>query len=309
MDSFSTYVQIFLDGMRGYKNYLVNEVLHPSWHNYFYWLLGLSVAVWLMEIAFPWRKRQAVIRKDFWLDGFYMFFNFFLFSLIGFSAISNVVVHAFNDFLGLFGIRNLVAIQVGMLPKWTQWLILFIVRDFVQWNVHRLLHRVPWLWEFHKVHHSVEEMGFAAHLRYHWMETVVYRSLEYIPLAMIGFGIQDFFVVHIFTLAIGHLNHSNIKLPLGPLKYLFNSPQMHIWHHAEHLPKGSYGVNYGITLSLWDYLFGTVYMPYEGRDEKLGFDHLDAFPKTFLSQIVYPFIKPKPQAGGAKQAQAAPHQD
>ncbi len=285
------YIQAFVNGYAGYFNYLWDELLHPSWHNYFYWLVGLSLAVWSLELLFPWRKAQRAIRKDFWLDAFYLFFNFFLFSLIAYNAISNVAVIAFNDFLGLFGIRNLVAIQVGQLPVWGQLLILLVVRDFIQWNVHRLLHRVPWLWEFHKVHHSVEEMGFAAHLRYHWMETIIYRTFEYIPLAMIGFGIQDFFLVHIFTLAIGHLNHANIYLPLGPFKYVFNNPQMHLWHHAEKLPKGSYGVNYGITFSFWDYLFGYAYIPKEDGEIKLGFSDLAAFPKTFWSQITYPWTK------------------
>ena len=166
---------------------------------------------------------------------------------------------------------------------------MFVVRDFIQWNVHRLLHYSPTLWEFHKVHHSVEQMGFAAHLRYHFMENIFYRAVEYIPLAMLGFGLTDFFIVHIFALAIGHLNHSNIYLPLGPLKYIFNSPQMHIWHHAEHLPKGLSGVNYGISLSLWDYLFKTNYMPHNGRDEKLGFEKVEQYPSTFFSQMIEPF--------------------
>ena len=56
------------------------------------------------------------------------------------------------------------------------------------------------------------------------MENIVYRTLEYIQLAMIGFGIEDFFIVHIFTVAVGHFNHSNFTLPLGPLKYIFNNP-------------------------------------------------------------------------------------
>jgi sterol desaturase/sphingolipid hydroxylase (fatty acid hydroxylase superfamily) len=169
-------------------------------------------------------------------------------------------------------------------------LILFVVKDFIQWNIHRLLHRVDWMWQFHKVHHSVEEMGFAAHLRFHWMENVMYRTLEYIPLSMVGFGIQDFLFVHLFTLAWGHFNHANIKVPLGWFKYIFNNPQMHIWHHAEHIPR-RYGVNFGLTLSLWDYLFKTNYIPKEGRDEPLGFEHLKQFPKTFWSQILYPFKK------------------
>lgn len=286
------YAEIFWNGFSGYARYFFHEILHPHWGNYFYWLIAISALVYLLELYFPWRKHQAKVRQDFWLDAFYMFFNFFLFSLIGYAAISDVAVNAFNDFLRwAFGIENLVAIRVAGLPHWAQLLTLFLVRDFVQWNTHVLLHRVPWLWKFHQVHHSVQQMGFAAHLRYHFMETIVYRSIEYLPLAMIGFGIQDFILVHLFALTIGHLNHANIYLPLGPLKYIFNSPQMHIWHHAKELPKGSYGVNYGITLSIWDYLFGTVWMPKSGRDIPLGFDDIEHYPEDFIGQVIQPFKK------------------
>jgi sterol desaturase/sphingolipid hydroxylase (fatty acid hydroxylase superfamily) len=283
------YFDTFINGFTSYANYFWQEVARPHWGNYFYWLIGLSLFVYALERLFPWRKQQAGIREDFWLDAFYMFFNFFLFSLIGFAAVSNVAVQAFNDFLGLFGITNLVALNIQSAPRWAQFLTLFLVRDFVQWNTHRLLHKVPFLWQIHKVHHSVREMGFAAHLRYHFGETIVYRSIEYLPLAMIGFGIQDFLLVHLFTLFIGHLNHANIYLPLGPLKYIFNNPQMHIWHHAYELPKGKSGVNFGISLSLWDYLFGTVWVPKDGRDIKLGFEEVDNYPHGFFEQMVQPF--------------------
>ncbi|MFN0016163.1 MAG: sterol desaturase family protein [Saprospiraceae bacterium] len=287
-----TYWDKFASGFSGYANYLAHEVLNPHWGNYFYWLIGISAAVYALELLFPWRKNQPTIREDFWLDTFYMFFNFFLFGLVGYVALSNVVADAFNDFLAsAFGIRNLVAINVAKLPYWLHLLLLFIVRDFVQWNIHRLLHRSPWLWRFHQVHHSVREMGYAAHLRYHFMETVVYRTFEYLPLAMLGFGLQDFLLVNLFTIAIGHLNHANLYLPLGPLRYLLNNPQMHIWHHAKDLPQGSYGVNYGITLSVWDYLFGTAWMPRDGRDVKLGFDGVDEYPHGFFAQVLRPFRK------------------
>ncbi len=282
------YLTIFRDGYTGYARYLWHEITHPGWHNYFYWLLGVSAFFLVLEWVRPWRKDQPKFRKDFWLDFFYMFFNFFLFSLIIYNAASDVVVNLFNDFLGLFGVTNLAAVEVNTWPVWAQLATLFVVRDFIQWNIHRLLHRVPFLWEFHKVHHSVEQLGFAAHLRFHWMENVVYRVLEYIPLAMIGFGIDDFFIVHIFTLAVGHFNHSNFKLPLGPLGYLLNNPQMHVWHHARRWPEGHpYGVNFGLTLSLWDYLFGTASIPYDGRDLELGFPGDETFPKTFLAQNLH----------------------
>jgi sterol desaturase/sphingolipid hydroxylase (fatty acid hydroxylase superfamily) len=287
------YIQVFLDGYYGYWNYLSSEILHPSWHNYFWWLIGISLVVWGLELAFPWRKNQAAFRTDFWLDGFYMFFNFFLFSLIGYNSVSNVAVAAFSDFLGLFGIENLVAIQVASWPVWSQFLLLFVVADFIQWNVHRWLHHSPWLWEFHKVHHSVEEMGFAAHLRYHWMETIVYKSVQYLPLSMIGFGLDDFFILHLVTIVIGHLNHANVKITYGPLKYVFNNPVMHLWHHAKEVPAGTHGVNYGISLSLWDYLFGTAYIPNENANEPLGFEQVGTFPKTFWQQLTYPWNKNK----------------
>lgn len=284
------YIDIIKTSYQGYWNYLINQELVPSWNSYFYWLLSISLFFWLLEIGLPWRKKQAIIRKDFWLDFFYMFFNFFLFSLIVYNAFSNIVVDLFNDLLLSVGINKLTFIDVQSWPKWGQLLTLFVVRDFVQWNIHRLLHRVEFLWCFHKVHHSVKQMGFAAHLRYHWMETIVYRTLEYIPLAIIGFGIDDFIIVHLVTIFIGHFNHSNFTIPLGPLKYVFNNPEMHIWHHAKVLPN-KYGVNFGISLSIWDYLFGTSYIPHNGRDIELGFKNDEQFPQSFIKQELYGFFK------------------
>jgi sterol desaturase/sphingolipid hydroxylase (fatty acid hydroxylase superfamily) len=246
-----------------------------------------------LEITLPWRKKQRAIRKDFWLDGFYMFFNFFLFSLVLYNGLSNIGVSAFGDLMSVFGIKNIIAIEIGSWPVWTQFLLLFVLADFIHWNIHRMLHRVSWLWEFHKVHHSVEQMGFAAHLRFHWMETIIYKSIQFIPLTMIGFGIDELFVLHIVTLSIGHLNHANLNLTYGPLKYLLNNPAMHIWHHAKDLPEGKYGVNYGLSLSLWDYIFKTAYIPKSGRDAELGFEKSEQFPKGFWGQVIYPIGKIK----------------
>lgn len=282
------YLQTFIDSYTGYARYLYREITIPSWHNYFYWLIGISLFFFTFEWFFSWRKDQPKIRQDFWLDGFYMFFNFFLFSLIGYNAISSVFVQAFNELLASVGITNMVAIRIGSWPVWLQLLTLFVLRDFIQWNVHRLLHRIPFLWEFHKVHHSIKQMGFAAHLRYHWMENVVYRAIEYIPLGMIGFGIQDFFLVHIIGLGIGHFNHSNIIVPLGPLRYIFNNPQMHTLHHAKTWPDPfMYGVNFGISLSVWDYIFGTVFMTEDTKSIELGFPGDETFPRSFKDQLIY----------------------
>ena len=283
------YLEIIQNAYSGYAKYFVDAVLHPHWHNHFYWLVGASVVIWGLEVAFPWRKNQPKIRQDFWIDAFYLLWNYFLFSLIAYSALSSVFVELFKDFLGLFGITNTVAIHVETLPHWCKLLIVFVLRDFMQWNIHRLLHHVSWMWEFHKVHHSVEEMGFAALLRYHFMENIIYRSLEYVPLAMMGFGLHDFFIVHIFTLVTGQLGHANLYLPMGKLQYLFNGPQMHLWHHAKTFPASHpKGYNYGITLSVWDYLFKTTYFPRVDKDVPVGLSDAD-FPRDFIGQMVVPF--------------------
>lgn len=280
------------DSYTGYSNYLWHEITHPGWGNYFYYLIVLSLIVWGLELAFPWRTQQKAFRKDFWLDAFYMFFNFFIFSLVAYNAISNLGVELFGKFLGLFGVENSVAVHLDSLPIWARFLILFLLSDFIQWSVHVMLHRVNWMWQFHKVHHSVVEMGFAAHLRFHWMETLIYKSALYIPLTMIGFGLNDLFVLHAFNIMIGHLNHSNLNITYGPFKYLLNNPVMHIWHHAKKMPESHpYGINFGITLSLWDYLFKTAHIPHSGRDIELGFDDVEKYPQGFGGQNLEPFRK------------------
>ena len=283
---------------------------------------------------------HSLLRTHFWLDVFYIFFNFFLFNLIVYNAASDVIVNLFNDgIIALSGINLQALNPINNFPFWAVLLIGFLVKDFVQWWIHRLLHRSNWLWEFHKVHHSVEEMGFAAHLRFHWMENIVYKSLEYIPLALLGIGLYDFIIIHIFTLTWGHYNHSNLTLSgrltggiiggligilvanslldihiltnptlltqllsigiciaigtlvIGPfMKVIFNSPEMHIWHHSYKLPKEKrYGVNFGLTLAVWDYIFGTAHIPHNGKDIRLGFPGIEAFPASFVEQNTYGF--------------------
>jgi len=334
------YFNTFIKGYQNYASYLWRDITTPSLHSYFYALILISLFFFVLEWIKPWRKDQAKFRKDFWLDCFYMFFNFFLFSLVIYNAASDVFVNLFND-----GIQTISGIDLQKLnplrrlPMWAILIIGFVVRDFVQWWTHRLLHRIPFLWEYHKVHHSVQEMGFAAHLRYHWMETVVYRFIEYIPLALLGIGLYDFFVIHIFTIIVGHYNHSNISVSghvtgalmgivvsililthsfeiqlhfidqlweqlvlvigmtsigyfvLGSvMKRLFNHPEMHIWHHAMEIPEDrKHGVNFGISLAIWDFIFGTAYIPYEGRNIPLGFPDIDDFPTSFTGQITHGF--------------------
>ncbi|MGV6860576.1 MAG: sterol desaturase family protein [Putridiphycobacter sp.] len=258
------------------------------YNNYFWFLTALSLIVWALEIAFPWRKNQKTIRRNFWLDGFYMYFNFFIF-----SSVISVFYHLIQVYWP-WSMESLAIINIGEMPKWLGLFIFFILNDFVQWFTHVLLHRYEFLWNFHKVHHSVKEMGFAAHLRYHWMENILYKPLKtLVVLLMVGGEPQDAFIIHFISIAIGHLNHANIKITWGPFKYIFNNSVMHLWHHVKVLPEDRrYGVNFGISLSLWDYIFRTNYIPNEDGEIELGFENDDKFPiDNFGEQLIYPIGK------------------
>ena len=287
------YIQGFIEAFFGTVDWTWRSILFevPWYTNYFYGLIVISLLVWGLELAFPWRKNQSAFRKDFWLDGFYMFFNFFIFS-IAISGFYKVLQLGFED-LGITD-KTLALIDPSGWPMWLQLIVFFIILDFVQWFTHTLLHKFPFLWNFHKVHHSVKEMGFAAHLRYHWMENILYKPLKtFGVMILFGFEPQQAYIVHFMAILIGHFNHSNIKITWGPLKYLINNPVMHLYHHVYDLPEGKYGVNFGISLSLWDYIFKTNYIPEDSGTIELGFPGDEEFPKDFVGQSTYGFGKKK----------------
>ncbi|WP_242158246.1 sterol desaturase family protein [Aestuariivivens sediminis] len=284
------YVTLFFKAIKGTIDWTWRSITFDvSWYNNYFWgLIIISLVVWVLEILFPWRKEQSIFRKDFWLDAFYMFFNFFIFAIV-ISGVYKILEVFFSE----YGITmtSISIIDISHISKWSQLLIFFILLDFVQWFTHVLLHRFEILWRFHKVHHSVKEMGFAAHLRYHWMENVLYKPLKVFAVMVLGgFVPEQAFIVHFVAITIGHLNHANIKLTYGPLKYIFNNPVMHLYHHAYALPDSrKYGVNFGISLSFWDYLFRTNYIPEAGGKILLGYKDDQNMPRNFFKQLYYGF--------------------
>ncbi len=286
------YVEAFINAIAGTLDWTWRSIIFDvSWYNNYFWgLILISLMAWGLELLFPWRKNQSIFRKDFWLDAFYMFFNFFIFAIV-ISGVYSILELWFGSF-GL-SVKSFAILDISSMPMWIQLVIFFLVLDLVQWFTHVLLHRFNFLWRFHKVHHSVKEMGFAAHLRYHWMENILYKPLKIFGVMLLGgFEPEQAYIVHFAAIAIGHLNHSNIKLSYGPLKYIFNNPVMHLYHHAYALPKDRfYGVNFGISLSLWDYIFKTNYVPEDSGKIELGYEGDNKMPKGFFKQLFYGFRK------------------
>ena len=286
------YVSAFIHEFTSTLNWTLDSILFkvPWYNNYFWGLIVISLVVWLLEIIFPWRKNQSFIRKDFWMDGFYMFFNFFIFSIL-ISGDYKALGLLFNE-IGITT-KSLAVFNISNWPIGLQLVIFFVILDFVQWLTHVLLHKYEVLWRFHKVHHSVKEMGFAAHLRYHWMENILYKPLKTLGVMVLGgFEPEQAYIVHFIAITIGHLNHANIRITWGPFKYILNNSVMHLYHHMKVLPENKpKGINFGISLSIWDFLFKTSYVPDDNGEIELGFLNEENFPKGFFSQLFTGFGK------------------
>lgn len=258
-------------------------------YSYPFWLALFSVFVMALERVFPWRREQKQLRPYLWSDLIHLVFNGHFLGALVYGIYAGWVHERLVAWLEGLGLASaLYAGVAGTWPIWAQIVVALLVVDFVQWAVHNLLHRITPLWELHKVHHSIVdgEMDFIVSFRFHWLEVVIYKSFLYVPLAFFGFGMEAIFFHAVFGTLVGHFNHANLNITWGPLKYLLNSPRMHIWHHDyegdERTTK-----NFGIILSVWDWIFGTAYMP-EHPPARLGYAGVEKMPRDFLAHAAWP---------------------
>jgi sterol desaturase/sphingolipid hydroxylase (fatty acid hydroxylase superfamily) len=263
----------------------------PILLQYYFWLIAISVFCFALERVSPWRKKQKVLRDGIWQDLFWLIFNGHYLGLL-LAIVTGKVIAMMNSLLLQLGLpvpESLALLQAW--PLWLQFIVFFLLKDFIEWNIHRLLHNVPWLWEFHKLHHSIKELDWIGNFRFHWGEVVVYKTLSYLPLVILGIDSMVILIIAIIGTLVQDLNHANLAIDWGPFKYVLNSPKMHVWHHdVKQYGKG--GQNFGIVLSVWDWLFGTVYWP-DDRDEpeELGFQGIETYPAPLVKRFFYPFWK------------------
>lgn len=256
--------------------------------SYLYWLLGISALFVLLERLFPWRERQSFLRPGLLRDLGFLAINGHLFSLIT-ATLSGATALAATRLLHTTGVR-LDASPIAHWPFFGQFLGFLLLSDFLQWCVHNLLHRVPWLWTFHKVHHSITTMDWIGNWRFHWMEILIYKSLQWLPLAWLNASPEATFAVAVVGTLWGDFNHANLNVGLGPLGFVLNSPRMHLWHH-DLSSEGGVAKNFGIVFSLWDFLFRTAYWPRTRSPHQLGYPGIEEMPASLTGQVGWPISR------------------
>ena len=140
----------------------------PVYLQYYFWLILVSVGCFAIERISPWRRSQRVFRRGAGQDLVWLFFKGHYLGLL-LALGTGHLIEAANGLLSRAGLPlpETLALLADA-PLWLQFVVFLLLKDFVEWNVHRLLHNVPWLWEFHKLHHSIEELDWIGNFRFHW---------------------------------------------------------------------------------------------------------------------------------------------
>ena len=182
-------------------------------------------------------------------------------------------------------------------PMWIQIIGAFAITDFMFWFSHYLRHKIPWLWYFHTIHHSQKHLNPMSTQREHPFEGYINFVIRTAPIAFVGGSYPAWIWFGIINTAWGFFIHSNLKINLGPLKYIIVSPQFHRVHHSirpEHWDK-----NFGERLTLWDFMFGTMVTDMNVYPETgvAHIEHIEEYSAnpfklcwTWLKQFAYPFV-------------------
>src|ERR1700689_1049949 len=208
-----------------------------------------------LQLARPQRPDQRIFRKQWGSDFLYLLCNG-IFIGTGLGLLIGFLLPLMQAVLPT-GLTAFVARQ----PLWIQAPAAYVISDFGYYLAHRAFHSVPFLWLFHAVHHSVEELDWLAAHRVHPVDQIITTGASLLPVLMLGFSLPAMAIYGFLHLMQSHLVHANVRADFGPLRYVFASPLFHHWHHANE--EGAYDRNFSARLILLDVIGGTYRMPRE----------------------------------------------
>jgi sterol desaturase/sphingolipid hydroxylase (fatty acid hydroxylase superfamily) len=243
-----------------------------------------------LERAFPAVARQGVLRPALRLDLLFLAGQQLCFGGAVLAAVA--WLHAHAQHLPLGSLRT----GFGGQPLWLQVLEVVMLGDLLVYWGHRLQHAWEPLWRFHAVHHSAESLDWVAAHREHPLDGLYTQTLMNLPLIVTGFNLRGAAGVVVFRAVWAVFIHSNVRIPLGPLGWLFGSPDLHHWHHE----RAQRTVNYGNLAPWTDRLFGTHHCP-PGPPPSLGLQ--TPLPDSYWRMLIDP-LHPQSRLG-ERQASSA----
>ena len=232
------------------------------------------------------RPAQGILRAHWVNDLIYLFFNTLLIKL-GLLLLIGIAMMGIR-----LAVPEVVGATVRAQPLWLQAIEVIVVADCGFYAAHRAFHEVPFLWRFHAIHHSIEEMDWLAAHRVHPLDQIVTKAVSVLPVFALGFSDAAIAIFALSYQCQSLLIHANTRIGFGPLKWVLASPPFHHWHHANE-PE-AIDKNFAAQLPFIDALGGTLFLPSERMPARYGTD--DPVPTLYHQQMVYPLTPEKSQA-------------
>lgn len=234
-----------------------------------------------LERLFPARGGQPILRKEIAIDAL-----FFAGQYVVWNAASIAILSQVDTFVATRahapggGWHPWLAAR----PLWLVGFASVVLGDALVYWFHRACHASDLLWRFHAVHHSSERLDWLAAHREHPLDGIATQLCQNLPAFLLGFPVEALAAFIAFRGMWAIFIHSNVRLPLGPLRWIFGAPELHRWHHAD-VARTRH--NFANVAPWLDVVFGTHYLP-DGEDYALGLS--ESWPRGYLAQLANPFV-------------------
>jgi len=247
--------------------------------------LAVAILLGVLERVYPmradWRQGDGQTAHD-----------------VGHAIVGSVLGLHWGEVAAAFLVASLAGEARGPgptqeLPLVAEIAVVFLVADLGRWLQHRALHKVPWLWRIHQVHHSADVLNVFKTGRNHALERFTQQLAMYVPLLLLGPSVQSLYYFGAINGFMGFFAHANLDCRIGPLELVLSGPGCHRLHHSRALAESC--TNLGTALVVWDRLFGTYTNPHvRFAPDAPRFDvgiEADDHPRSFLRQLAWPFTR------------------
>lgn len=238
-----------------------------------------------LETLWPQYPEQGTFRKEWTLDVVYFMSTHLPIQVLSFLVL--LPATQATKYLGVPALQHFI----GRMPWLVQFVLAVVVADLAEYFIHLALHKVPWLWRFHAIHHSSKALDWIAGSRSHFVDDTLVRGFILVPL-MFGFSQSIIFAYLIFVTLHATWTHCNFGPNAKWLEKYLVMPRYHHWHHTSQ--KEGIDKNFAIHFPWIDRMFGTYYYP-NHWPERYGLDG-EELARGFWGQTVEPFTPRKKSA-------------
>ena len=251
--------------------------------------LSILIILIMAEILFP-KKKRIHNRKDRWItNGLITLINTASVNIVHIAIPLIAIVAAVDVSNGKMGLFNIINF-----PIWIEIILTVIILDFIIWGQHLLSHKIPFMWRFHRMHHTDRDLDVTTAVRFHPFEIIFSMFIKITAIYIIGASAIAVIIFEIMLNGMAMFNHANLRIPFrieNILRKFIVTPDLHRIHHSIYIDE--HNKNFGFSLSIWDKIFKCYLdQPRDGhKDMKLGLKWQNDKPTKLGWSLWIPFKK------------------